>query len=154
MGETSWGNVSHSQGIVNVYEALLAETSVFPQNDGTKGLSVVLKTLSYTYTTTTLSPPTQAAVYLNDASGATETSLLQLVSSWAFGYVVAIHSIEQSSVHFCDIVKVTVSPSMLLIVIGFSIYLVLPSVSVSRTPMTQISEGKELGTALGDKLGS
>jgi len=60
---------------------------------------------------------------------------------------------EQSSFHFWVTVKVTVSPSQLSMEIGFSVYSVLPSESVSLAPITQRAVGAELGKALGSKLG-
>jgi hypothetical protein len=66
---------------------------------------------------------------------------------------VDIWSREQSSVHFCATVKVTEVPSILLIVIGTSLYFVLPSESISRTPMTHKDDGGVLGTELGISLG-
>ena len=65
-----------------------------------------------------------------------------------------IQSTVQSVVHFCETVKVTDSPSKLLMVTGFSKYGVAPSELVSTAPITQISVGVELGAELGDKLGS
>ena len=60
----------------------------------------------------------------------------------------------QSVVHFCETVKVTDSPSKLLMVIGFSKYPVVPSELVSTAPITQISGGVELGAVLGERLGT
>ena len=61
----------------------------------------------------------------------------------------AIQSTEQSTVHSCVSEKVTVSPSKLLILIGFSLYGVVPSDDVWVAPMTQSDDGEELGVPLG-----
>lgn len=63
--------------------------------------------------------------------------------------------------HFWETVNVTVSPSKLLIVIGVSRYLVLPSEPVSTAPIWQTSVGEDdgeydgywLGLMLGETLG-
>ena len=64
---------------------------------------------------------------------------------------------EQSSVHFCDTVKSTVSESAASTVIGKLVYLVPPTDPISRAPASQIAEGAELGAEdgaeVGDRLG-
>jgi hypothetical protein len=79
--------------------------------------------------------------------------LSHLRSSSAVVYIVAIHFTEQSVVHVCDTLKVTVSPSKFSMLIGISRYSVLPSEPISLAPIIHISVGAELGEPLGDVLG-